>query len=64
MRKKKLDKDILNWLEWEIDCAGTDIEDAEQREEDLNEALGQYKKTGSLPKDMRKEYNDWGKGGE
>lgn len=59
MSKKKPDRDIINWLEWEIDCDEADVDDAEQRLKKHNEALKRHKKTGSLSKDMRKEYNDW-----
>jgi len=59
MSKKKIDQNIVNWLEIELEYAESDLEEAEHRAEEFKNALDRYKRTGSLPRDIVKEYKEY-----
>lgn len=55
------DNEIWNWLESELDDAHINLQDAESRMTEIENAMEQYSDKKSLPRDMREEYNEWKK---
>ena len=58
-KKKKLDRNIIEWLKREKEEAQNESWEYKCRAEEFDEALERYATKGSLPKDIRYEYNQW-----
>jgi len=55
--KEKKDEAILKWLTDETGFAHSEASEAQYRAEELQEALDRFRSKGTLPRDIRYEYN-------
>lgn len=56
---KDKDKAIIVWLESEIEYSEDEAKYSALRARKLKEALGRFRKTKSLPREVRKEFNQF-----